>query len=46
MLVFHCKVLVASDMLELMTFGLFHMTWLIISGWLPGDTLCRIGALI
>ena len=46
MLVYHCKVAVAADVLEIMSFIPGYMTWLVTSGWLALDTLCRPGALI
>lgn len=46
MLVYHCKVSVAADILEIMSFNLIKMTWLLTSGWLPGSTPCLPGALI
>ena len=46
MLVYHCKVVVAADMLEIMSFNIIKMTWLLTSGWLPMKTPCLAGALI
>jgi len=46
MLVYHCKVVVAADMLEIMSFNILNMARLLTMGWLPLDTLCRPGALI
>jgi len=46
MLVYHCKVVVAADVLEIMSFSVGYMAWLLSNGWLPIDTLCRTGALI
>ena len=46
MLMYHCKVVMASDMVELMSFNLIKMAWLLTSGWLPGNTPCLPGAFI
>jgi len=46
MFMYHCKVVIASDMLEIMSFNLFQMAWLLTSGWLPVSTPCLPGALI
>ena len=46
MLVYHCNVTVAADMLEIMTFNVIKMAWLLTSGWLPVSTPCLPGALI
>jgi len=46
MLMYHCKVMVGADMLEIMSFTLHFLSGLLMSGWLPMDTPCLPGALI
>jgi len=46
MLVYHCKVIIASDMVEIMSFNLTHLAMLFTIGWLPMETACLPGAFI
>ena len=46
MIGYHCKITIGSWLETIPFFSLFEMTWLVITGWLPGFTDCLQGAMI
>ena len=46
MIGYHCNIDIGSWLITQPFFSLFEMTWLVVTGWLPGFTDCLAGGLV
>jgi len=46
MIGYHCNIDIGSWLITQPFFSLFEMTWLVVTGWLPGFTGCLPGGLL